>query len=65
LLRGKESYEAAAHSYFRCRRAGLTIRSTIALIIAQVAIENDLVLLHDDEDFPAIAKVVKEQRLYS
>jgi hypothetical protein len=64
LLRGKESYEAAAHSFFRCRKAGLTIRSTIDLVIAQVAIENDLALLHDDSDFIAIAKVVKELRLF-
>lgn len=65
LLHGKDSYEAAAHSYFRCRKAGLTIRSTIDLVIAQTAIENDLALLHDDEDFWSIAKVVKELRLFS
>jgi len=64
LRHGKESYEAAARSYFLCRRAGLTIRSTVDLVVAQVAIDNDLALLHDDADFRAIAKVVKELRQF-
>ncbi len=60
-----ESYEAAARLYYRCRRAGITIRSTIDCLIAQVAIEHDLLLLHNDRDFDFIASVVPELRLYS
>ncbi len=61
---GNESYERSAYLYFQCRKSGLTIRSTIDLIIAETAIENDLFLLEDDSDFQAIAKVVKELKIY-
>lgn len=47
----------AAHIYFTCRRQGITIRSTIDCIIAQLAIENELILLHSDRDFEHIAKI--------
>jgi predicted nucleic acid-binding protein len=60
----KESYEKAAQIYFQCRKAGLTIRSTIDLLIAETAIENELFLLEDDNDYKAISKVVKDLRLY-
>ena len=53
-----ESYANAARIYFDCRRKGVTIRSTIDCLIAQIAIEHQLVLLHDDGDFSRIAKVV-------
>jgi predicted nucleic acid-binding protein len=52
------SYESAAKIYFDCRRKGVTIRSTIDCIVAQIAIEHDLFLLHKDSDFDAIAKRV-------
>jgi len=61
---GKESYEKAAFLNFQCRRNGITIRSTIDLLIAEIAIENDLLLLHNDEDFDNIRKVIKELRIY-
>lgn len=60
-----ESAAAAARLYFRCRRAGVTIRSTLDCRIAQVAIEHDLLLVHDDRDFELMAGVVPELRLYS
>lgn len=53
----KESYAAAARIYFDCRRKGLTINSTVDCLIAQTAIENDLVLLHHDADFARMQKV--------
>lgn len=53
-----DSFEAAARLYFRCRRKGLTIRSTIDCLVAQVAIENNLALLHNDHDFELISAVV-------
>jgi predicted nucleic acid-binding protein len=49
---------------FTCRRAGITIRSTIHLLIAQTAIENNLYLLHKDEDFTNIAKIIPELKIY-
>ena len=54
----KESYASAAKIYFKCRKKGITISSTIDCLIAQTAIENNLFLLHNDSDFDDIAKVV-------
>jgi predicted nucleic acid-binding protein len=65
LQYGKESYEKAAFLNFQCRRKGLTIRSTIDLLIAEIAIENKLFLLHNDSDFDAISGVVKELKIYT
>jgi len=60
-----ESHAGAAKIYFDCRRKGVTIRSTIDCLIARVALEHDLVLLHDDADFEHMAGVVKELKVYS
>jgi len=54
------SYETAARIYFDCRRKGLTVRSSADCLIAQIAIEHDLTLLHNDSDFTAIAKVAND-----
>jgi predicted nucleic acid-binding protein len=51
-----ESYREAALIYFRCRCAGVTIRSAIDCLIARVAIEHSLMLLHDDRDFEMMAE---------
>ena len=64
LKYGNESYEKAAYLYFQCRKSGLTIRSTIDLLIAETAIENEILLLEDDDDYKAISKVIKDLRLY-
>jgi hypothetical protein len=53
-----DSFARAARIYFKCRRKGVTIRSTIDCIIAQTAMEHDLFLLHSDTDFDAMANVV-------
>lgn len=47
----------AARLYQRCRRSGITIRSSIDCLIARTAIEHGLILLHNDEDFRHIARV--------
>lgn len=52
------SYQKAAKIYFLCRRKGLTVRSSNDCLIAQLAIENELVLLHNDSDFARISQVV-------
>ncbi len=53
----------AARLYGACRAAGVTIRSTIDCLIARIAIEHELPLLHDDGDFDEMARVVSELRL--
>ena len=50
-----ETYISAANIYRKGRSLGITIRKMIDCLIAQIAIENDLLLLHDDEDFIKIA----------
>jgi predicted nucleic acid-binding protein len=60
----KESYAQAAHIYFSCRRKGITIRSTIDCLIAQIAIEHELILLHNDNDFIQLAKVFPQLKLW-
>ena len=47
----------AARIYFDCRRRGLTVRGTIDCMVAQLALDHDLVLLHDDRDYDAIRRV--------
>lgn len=59
-----QSHIAAARLYQSCRRAGRTPRSSNDCLIAQIAIENVLVLLHHDRDFQAIAAVASDLRLY-
>ncbi|MBI5042653.1 MAG: PIN domain nuclease [Nitrospirae bacterium] len=56
-LRGVDSCIAAAELYRRCRKRGLTIRNTIDLLIAQIALENDLALLHNDKDFNTLSAI--------
>jgi len=59
-----KSYSDAAHIYFSCRKKGVTIRSTIDCLIAQTALEQNLLLLHNDKDFEAMASIIG-LRLYS
>ena len=58
------SFEKAARIYFDCRRKGVTIRSTIDCLIAQTAIEHDLMLFHNDKDFEAMSGVISSLKLY-
>ena len=44
-------------------KKGITIRSTIDLLIAETAIENNIALLHDDEDYVNMSKVITELKL--
>lgn len=61
--RGLRSYEAAADLYRRCRAAGITIRSTVDCLIAQLAMEYDATLLHSDRDYDRIAQVDSRLKL--
>jgi predicted nucleic acid-binding protein len=53
-----DSFAEAARIFFQCRKRGLTIRSTIDCLIAQIAMEHDLLLLHSDQDFHLMVNVI-------
>jgi predicted nucleic acid-binding protein len=54
----QDDYAAAATLYRQCRAKGLTIRSTIDCIIAQLCLRDGLPLLAKDRDFDRIAQLV-------
>ena len=49
--------DEAVGLYRSARRQGLTIRSSVDCLIAACAIRHQLVVLHHDRDYPALAKV--------
>jgi predicted nucleic acid-binding protein len=49
--------------YRNLRRKGITIRKPVDCMIAAVAIENDIPLLHNDKDFVPIEKYFALKRL--
>ncbi len=57
---GVQSYSEAAFIYFKCRKQGITVKSTIDCFIVQICLENNLKLLHKDRDFINIQKVIKK-----
>jgi hypothetical protein len=59
------TYESSAKLYFDCRRKGLTPRSSIDCLIAQIAIEHNLILLHNDKDYDLIQQVAPKLALYA
>jgi predicted nucleic acid-binding protein len=64
LKYGEKSYENAALLNIICRNYGITIRSTIDLIIAEIALENNLYILHNDNDYTNMAKIITELKIY-
>lgn len=58
-----DSWSAAARIYYDLRRQGLTVRSSIDCCIAQAALEHQLLLIHNDQDFETIAQVRALQQL--
>lgn len=58
-----EAHKGAARIYFDCRRKGLTIRNSVDCLIAQLVLDEDSVLLHDDQDFEQIREVRPLQTL--
>lgn len=58
------TWREAARIYFELRTQGITVRSPIDCCIAQLAIENQALLLHCDRDFEMICKVrtMKQER---
>jgi len=57
------THVAAAQLYQRCRRKGKTPRSSNDCVIARIAIEERLLLLHNDRDFDVIAATEPALRL--
>ena len=51
------SHVAAARIFYDCRRKGITVRGSIDCLVAQLALENDAVLLHNDDDFDRMSSV--------
>lgn len=56
------TWQAAARIYYDLRKQGLTVHSPIDCCIAQLALENQLFLIHDDRDFITISQVVPLQQ---
>ncbi|MDO8445931.1 MAG: PIN domain nuclease [Deltaproteobacteria bacterium] len=59
LKHPRSSFAEAALIYFNCSKKGLTVSSAIDFIVDQTAVENNLLLLHNDTDFEMIATVVE------
>jgi predicted nucleic acid-binding protein len=56
--------ELSAKIYFKCKKAGITIRSSIDCTIVQSCITHNLYLLHNDSDFTNIKKIIKDLKIY-
>ena len=61
--RGVETHIKAADIYRECRRQGHTIRNSQDCLIAAIAIENNVSVLHNDKDFERIASAMSTLRL--
>jgi len=56
-------YTGSARLFFDLRRQGVTVRSTIDVLIAFTAIINQIPLLHNDRDFDYIAEKIPELKI--
>lgn len=52
----QEVYLEAVEIFRAARRVGLTLRSTIDVLIAACALRNDVTVLHKDRDYDVIAR---------
>ena len=59
---GEQVYLEAVDLYRRARRAGVTVRSGVDCVIAACAIRHGLTVLHNDRDYPALARVSELQQ---
>ena len=50
------TWQSAARIFYELRKKGLTVRSPIDCCIAQIAIEQGVLLIHNDRDFDVIGK---------
>jgi len=51
--------------FFNLRRQGITVRSTIDILIALTAIKNNLLLLHNDRDFDVLASKLEVLKIFN
>ncbi|MGL1834077.1 type II toxin-antitoxin system VapC family toxin [Rhodocyclaceae bacterium SMB388] len=58
----RQAHESAAQLLLTCRQKGFTVRSTLDCLIAQCAIEHNLVLLHNDRDYVGLGKCTSNLR---
>jgi predicted nucleic acid-binding protein len=58
-----EAYENAARLFFNLKRQGITPGSAIDILIARIAIEHNLLLLHNDKDFDAISEKITDLKI--
>lgn len=65
LEAGNQTWHGAARIVFDLKRKGKTISSTIDCVIAQIVIENERLILHNDADFEAIATIrpLRQERI--
>ncbi len=67
-IRFRDDYDyksmSAAYLYFLCRRSGITVRSTVDILIAETAIENEIPLFQNDSVFLNMAKAITALRFY-
>jgi predicted nucleic acid-binding protein len=62
-LRAVDLHIAAADLYARARWRAITPRSAHDCLIAAIAVEEDVPLLHDDRDFERLATVERRLKL--
>jgi predicted nucleic acid-binding protein len=63
-LQGLETFDQAAALYRAARRNGLTVRTAVDCLIAQIAVEHEALLVHNDRDFFTLAKVEPRLQLF-
>jgi predicted nucleic acid-binding protein len=59
-----QTYAQAGRMFFDLRRRGITVRSSIDILIALTAICHGAALLHNDHDFDVIAENLPELVIY-
>ncbi|WP_325344610.1 type II toxin-antitoxin system VapB family antitoxin [Xylophilus sp.] len=57
-------FEAAAGLYAQALRQGVTIRTAVDCLVAQLAIEHQAVLVHNDRDYLALARTGPRLRIF-
>ena len=55
---GIDTFKEAATVYYQLRRKGCTLRGLVDILIAQTALHNKLILLHNDKDFEFMKKAI-------
>jgi len=61
---GLETFDAAAELYRKARRRGFTIRTAVDCLVAQIAIEHDALLVHNDRDFFALSAIAPRLQIF-